>query len=54
MEKIIITFVNPPIPMRSFDWSAHYDGEEELGLVGWGRTETEAVIDLVKQKEDWS
>jgi len=47
MQKIITTLVNPPIPIRSFDWSAHYDGDEE-GFVGRGSTEQEAAAELLE------
>ena len=36
----------PPIPDRRFDWCAFYDGEEEAGHYGWGRTEAEAIADF--------
>jgi hypothetical protein len=44
----------PPIPDRRFDWSAidrdTYDGE---GCpIGWGRTEAEAIADLLEQIEE--
>jgi hypothetical protein len=44
--KIITRLVYPPIPDRRFDWCAFYDGEEERGNYGWGRTEQEAIDDL--------
>lgn len=50
MEKIITTYENPPIPIRGFDWSAHYDGADEYGPVGWGRTEVEAIANLKEQE----
>lgn len=34
----------PPIPIRDFDWCAYYDPE---GDHGWGRTELEAIQDLL-------
>lgn len=43
--KIITTNVFPPIPMRAFDWSAHFENREE-GPYGFGATEAEAVSDL--------
>jgi hypothetical protein len=46
MTNIVTYFVYPPIPDRTQDWCAYYDGEEELGHYGWGRTESEAVQDL--------
>ena len=52
--KIVTHFVYPPIPDRRWDWCAFddstYDGEG--GLVGWGRTEAEAVADLKLLLED--
>ena len=47
-RKIITIFVYPPIPWRSFDWCAYYDGDEgeEQAPRGWGATEAEAVKDL--------
>lgn len=47
--KIITTHVFPPIPIRSCDWSAHIDGQEEDGPQGWGATEQEAREDLEDQ-----
>lgn len=52
MRKIITTFVHPPIPDRSHDWVAHYEGDcedyEHQDPVGHGATEQEA-IDNFKQ-----
>lgn len=49
----------PPIPMRHFDWSAidrnTYDGAEDSAnrhQIGWGRTEQEAIADLLEQLDD--
>jgi len=44
----------PPIPLRDFDWAAvddsTYDGP---GCpVGYGKTEAEAIADLLEQIED--
>jgi hypothetical protein len=36
----------PPIPDRTQDWCAWYDGEEELQHYGWGATEAAAIKDL--------
>ena len=46
-RKIVTSYINPPIPIRSNDWCAHYDGEEEAGFYGWGATEAEAVADFI-------
>jgi hypothetical protein len=52
MTRIITTYVYPPIPVRTSDWSAHIDGREEDGPYGWGRTRDEAVADLEEQLAD--
>jgi hypothetical protein len=46
MNRIVTTYVNPPIPIRTSDWCACIDGQEECGPYGWGRTEAEAIADL--------
>jgi hypothetical protein len=49
--KIRTNFDYPPIPIRSMDWSAvydDYDGAEDGHCpMGHGRTEAEAVLDLI-------
>ena len=47
-RKIITSHVYPPIPVRTSDWCAHYDGEEEAGNYGWGATEEEAIADFIE------
>lgn len=54
--KIRTEFVYPPIPIRDFDWCAvdddTYDGE---GCpIGYGRTEADAIADLMAQIEEQS
>ena len=44
--KIVTTHVYPPIPIRSFDWSAVLDGYEPGCPIGWGATEEAAIADL--------
>ena len=64
-RKIVTHHVFPPIPIRSFDWSAYdentyepgdQDGETGFyhggGLVGWGATEAEAIADLYDQEAE--
>lgn len=46
MDKIVTEHVYPPIPLRQFDWCAHYDDPE--GPLGWGHTEAEAIADLTE------
>ena len=52
--KIRTSFVYPPIPVRDFDWSAvdddTYDGAEDgVYIIGFGKTEQEAINDLLEQ-----
>jgi DnaJ-class molecular chaperone len=44
-RSIHVKFVFPPIPDRTSDWQATYEGDEE-GPAGWGSTEELAVADL--------
>lgn len=50
--------VYPPIPDRRWDWSAvdddTYDWVEDSAPqpIGWGRTEAEAITDLLEQLEN--
>lgn len=48
--KIVVSLIYPPIPVRSFDYCAHFDGEEENGHYGYGygSTEAEAIADFVE------
>ena len=42
--------IYPPIPDRRFDWCAYRDPE---GRQGYGRTEAEAIADLLSIEEDY-
>lgn len=44
--RIVTEHVNPPIPVRTSDWCAYYEGHEESGEYGYGATEAEAIADL--------
>lgn len=46
MGLIRTNYDNPPISIRSYDWSAWVDGSEEHGPIGRGKTEAEAVANL--------
>ena len=48
-RKIVTDHVWPPIPVRTFDWSAVYEGYEPGNLIGYGRTKAEAIADLQEQ-----
>lgn len=57
--KIKTQYWQPPIPMRSFDWSAvdedTYDGAPDSGTrhqIGYGRTREEAIADLIELSTD--
>jgi DnaJ-class molecular chaperone len=45
VRAIHVKFVFPPLPDRTSDWQATFEGDEE-GPAGWGRTELDAVADL--------
>jgi hypothetical protein len=42
----VTTFVNPPIPVRDFDWSATLEGYEGGDPIAYGRTEQAAIYAL--------
>ena len=54
-QKIITTFILPPIPIRDFDWQAtfdDYDGAEDSKCpMGFGSTEQEAINNLLNISE---
>jgi hypothetical protein len=43
---LTVEHINPPIPVRDFDYSAYVDPE---GIVGWGKTPEEAIQDYHMQ-----
>ncbi len=47
-RKIVTSHEYPPIPIRTHDWCAYYEGEEEAGGYGWGPTEDEAIADFIE------
>ena len=52
IPKIATDFVYPPIPIRCWDWSAWYDGEEDEQMnIGQGPTEAAAILDLIENNE---
>lgn len=52
MPKIVTDHIFPPIPIRTMDWCAFYDGEEEAGGYGYGATEAEAIADFIENHKD--
>jgi hypothetical protein len=55
-ERIVTHFWAKPIPPRNFDWCAYRDNDEPDDdghmMQGWGRTEQDAIDDLVALIED--
>lgn len=51
-ENIITTHDYPPIPIRNYDWSAVREGYEPGDPIGTGRTEQDAIDDLLCQEDD--
>lgn len=47
MPAIITNHWLKPIPDRQFDWEATYDDYDFGGPIGFGRTEADAVLDLI-------
>ena len=43
--KIIIDHLAPPIPVRSYDYVAYVEDEED-GNKGWGNTPANALLEL--------
>jgi len=54
MDKIRTTHEYPPIPIRDYDWSAIRDSYDEGDLIGYGRTEQDAINDLKRQEDESS
>lgn len=55
-SKVVTANIFPPIPDRRFDWCAYRDGDEPNDngsmMQGWGRTEQEAIDDLLRLMEE--
>jgi hypothetical protein len=52
MKNIITTFEHPPIPIRNYDWSAVRQDYDEGDPIGTGRTEQDAINDLLLQENE--
>jgi hypothetical protein len=51
-RKLIVVCQCPPIPLRSFDWCAYRDGDEENpNRYGWGETKEKAIAELEALEE---
>lgn len=51
-REIKTDFDYPPIPNRNFDWCAYFTDGDEYSYQGRGRTEKDAVTDLILNTED--
>ena len=47
-RKVVTKYDPPPIPIRTFDWSATFDDYDLGDPTGFGRTEEEALADLLQ------
>jgi hypothetical protein len=50
--KIVTSFDYPPIPVRDADWSAVREGYDAGDFIGRGRTEADAVADLLSMEDE--
>lgn len=48
-RRIVTEYEYPPIPLRSWDWSAVEDGYEPGDPIGRGASELAAIADLQEQ-----
>jgi hypothetical protein len=48
VPKIVTRYWQKPIPLRQFDWEAVTDNYDLGSPIGYGRTEEEAISDLVE------
>lgn len=51
-REIEVNYVRPPIPIRTFDWSAKFDDYEKGDIMGWGVTRALAIKDLLRQEAE--
>lgn len=51
-RKIITTYEYPPIPSRKYDWIAYREDYDEGDLLGCGKTEEQAIEDLIFQEDE--
>lgn len=51
--RVLVEHVNPPIPVRSHDYRAWFDGQEESGPTGEGATAADALDDLKDNLDAW-
>ncbi len=51
-NEIKTTYDPKPIPIRDFDWCAVRDNYEPGAPQGYGKTEDEAIKDLIEDEEN--
>lgn len=51
MKKIITNYECMPIPIRDYDWSALREDWDLGEPIGVGKTEEEAITDLLEEEE---
>lgn len=52
-DKIITSFVYPPIPIRTHDWCAYRENDvEDASKYGWGSSKLEAVTALFERENE--
>jgi hypothetical protein len=48
-SAILTEYIYPPVPTRNYDWRAWFEGTEESGPYGRGKTERDAIANLLEQ-----
>ena len=51
-KTILIHYEHPPIPDRSYDYVALFQGEEECAKYGYGATPQAALQDLIETHQE--
>ncbi len=51
MRQIITSYECPPIPIREDDWAAARGDWDEGDCIGYGRTEQDAIDNLLEQEK---
>lgn len=51
-NAITVEFVNPPIPVRNFDWCASRQDGDDDSPCGYGATAEEAIADLLELESE--
>ena len=52
MSKIETSHIYPPIPIRKYDWEAVRYDYDTGDFIGYGKTEQEAIQDLIKKENE--